>query len=51
VVGDRLYGRQRAGGEGELGLRAVRLAYVDPFTKKRVDIHAPTGRFLKEFGF
>jgi len=34
-----------------LGLRAVRLAYVDPFTKKRVDIHAPTETFLKEFGF
>jgi hypothetical protein len=34
-----------------LGLRAVRLAYVDPFTKRRVDIHAPTEAFLKEFGF
>ena len=34
-----------------LGLRAVRLAYVDPFTKRRVEIHAPTEDFLKEFGF
>jgi RluA family pseudouridine synthase len=34
-----------------LGLRAVRLAYVDPFTKKRVDIHGPAENFLKQFGF
>jgi RluA family pseudouridine synthase len=34
-----------------LGLRAVRLAYADPFTKKRVEIHAPTEKFLKEYGF
>ncbi len=37
--------------EKQLGLRAVRLAYVDPFTKRRVDIHAPAEKFLKEFGF
>jgi len=29
----------------------VRLAYIDPFTKRRVDIRAPTEKFLKEFGF
>ena len=34
-----------------LGLRAVRLAYADPFTKKRVEIRAPAENFLKEFGF
>ena len=34
-----------------LGLRAVRLAFVNPFTKRRVDIQAPTEGFLKEFGF
>jgi 23S rRNA pseudouridine1911/1915/1917 synthase len=34
-----------------LGLRAVHLAYADPFTKKRVEIHAPTENFLKEYGF
>jgi 23S rRNA-/tRNA-specific pseudouridylate synthase len=34
-----------------LGLRAVRLAYTDPFTKRRVDIHAPTEKFLKAYGF
>ena len=49
VVGDELYGKGR--GDAPLGLRAVRLAYIDPFTKRRVDIHAPTEAFLKEFGF
>jgi 23S rRNA-/tRNA-specific pseudouridylate synthase len=34
-----------------LGLRAVHLAYADPFTKRRVEIHAPTENFLKEYGF
>jgi 23S rRNA-/tRNA-specific pseudouridylate synthase len=66
IVGDELYGksltRPRFNGatlspsDGArdnlpLGLRAVRLAYVDPFTKRRVDIRAPTEKFLKEFGF
>jgi len=49
VVGDELYGKGR--GDVPLGLRAVRLAYIDPFTKRRVDIRAPTEKFLKEFGF
>jgi RluA family pseudouridine synthase len=49
VVGDELYGREDD--KLELGLRAVRLAYTDPFTKKRVEIHAPTEGFLKEYGF
>jgi RluA family pseudouridine synthase len=49
IVSDVLYGRQT--GKLEFGLRAVRLAYADPFTKKRVDIHAPTERFLKSYGF
>jgi hypothetical protein len=34
-----------------LGLRAVRLAFVNPFTKKHVDIRAPREPFLAEFGF
>ncbi|MGA2787711.1 MAG: RNA pseudouridine synthase [Verrucomicrobiota bacterium] len=34
-----------------LGLRAVRLAYVDPFTRRHVDIQAPTEEFLREYGF
>ena len=49
VVGDELYGRSNA--RKNLALRAVRLAYTDPFTKKRVEIHAPTEKFLKEYGF
>jgi 23S rRNA pseudouridine1911/1915/1917 synthase len=49
IVSDELYGRQI--GKLGFGLRAVRLVYVDPFTKKRVEIHAPTEGFLKEFGF
>jgi 23S rRNA-/tRNA-specific pseudouridylate synthase len=49
VVGDELYGKGR--GDAPLGLRAVRLTYIDPFMKRRVDIHAPTEKFLKEFGF
>lgn len=49
IAGDGLYGRP----EGRLpfGLRAVQLGYVDPFTKKRVEIRAPAESFLKEFGF
>jgi RluA family pseudouridine synthase len=49
IVGDELYGKLE--GDLPLGLRAVRLQYADPFTKKRVDIHAPVEEFLKEFGF
>ncbi|HVU27544.1 MAG TPA: RluA family pseudouridine synthase [Verrucomicrobiae bacterium] len=49
IVGDELYGK--IGHALSLGLRAVRLEFQNPFTKKRVDIHAPTDKFLKEFGF
>jgi len=49
IVGDELYGRKEAG--LELGLRAVRLVYTDPFTRRRVDIQAPTEKFLREYGF
>jgi len=34
-----------------LGLCAVQPARIDPFTKKRMGIHAPTEEFLKEYGF
>jgi RluA family pseudouridine synthase len=34
-----------------LGLRAVRLAYVDPFTRRRVEIRAPVEEFVREYGF
>lgn len=45
VVGDELYG----GGSGGLALRAVELAYVDPFQKRRVKIHAAVDEFLTRF--
>jgi RluA family pseudouridine synthase len=46
---DELYGRQT--GKLTFGLRAARLAYIDPFTKKRVEINAPVRYFLKDYGF
>jgi RluA family pseudouridine synthase len=49
VVSDELYGHEDD--RLELGLRAVRLAYADPFTRRRVDIQAPTENFLKGYGF
>ncbi len=49
VVGDEFYGR---GNDGfELGLRAVRLAFADPFTRRRVEIRAPIESFCREYGF
>jgi RluA family pseudouridine synthase len=48
-VGDDLYGRGRE--KLRLGLRAVRLAYTDPFTRRRVDIRAPVAEFCREYGF
>jgi RluA family pseudouridine synthase len=47
IVGDELYGR---GGEA-MGLRAVGLAYRDPFTRKPVFIRADVRDFLGQFGF
>jgi len=58
VVGDELYGavdkpptdhRRRA--NEPLGLRAITLAYVDPFTRRRVQIRAPMEDFVREYGF
>ncbi|MGA2247457.1 MAG: RluA family pseudouridine synthase [Verrucomicrobiota bacterium] len=49
IVGDELYGRRE--NDLPLGLRAVRLMFVNPFTKKRVDIRAPEGLFLQQYGF
>jgi len=49
IVGDELYGRLE--NDLPLGLRAVRLVFMNPYTKKRVDICAPREIFLKEFGF
>lgn len=49
IMCDELYGRVEKG--FRLGLRAVRLAYKDPFTRRPVNIIAPAENFLKEFGF
>jgi 23S rRNA pseudouridine1911/1915/1917 synthase len=50
VLGDGLYGAAD-GAVDSLGLRAVRLSYVDPFTRRQVRIQAPTDEFLQRFGF
>ena len=49
ILGDELYGKLE--NDLPLGLRAVRLAYIDPFTKRRVEIDAPVKEFLGEYGF
>jgi 23S rRNA pseudouridine1911/1915/1917 synthase len=54
IVGDELYGPvppgKRGGGES-IALRAVSLAYTDPFTRRHVSIQAPTAAFLAQHGF
>lgn len=49
VLGDELYGCRDA--RSRLGLRAVRLAYRDPFTRRAVDIRAPIEVFCRDYGF
>ena len=49
VVGDDIYGRWEA--RTKLGLRAVRLAFADPFTRRRIEIRAPLEEFCREYGF
>jgi RluA family pseudouridine synthase len=57
VVGDPLYGtgtKARPSAESAefaLALRAVELAYPDPFTRKAIHIRAPEAEFLRCFGF
>lgn len=54
VVGDALYGTDPAAsskGRQRLALRAVKLAFRDPFQKKPVCIDAPVGKFLQQFGY
>jgi 23S rRNA pseudouridine1911/1915/1917 synthase len=50
VVGDKLYGKTGSD-RGALALRAIELAYVDPFTRRRVRIRAPGEEFVSEYGF
>lgn len=47
-VGDELYG---PADKLELGLRAIRLKYNDPFTRRPVQIRAPVEQFCREYGF
>jgi 23S rRNA-/tRNA-specific pseudouridylate synthase len=49
IVGDDVYGR--GDDRSNLGLRAVRLAFADPFTRRRVEIRAPIESFCREYGF
>jgi RluA family pseudouridine synthase len=54
VVGDRLYGANTDGNldaSVTLALRAVGLAYIDPFRRRQIVIRAPVADFAKEFGF
>jgi RluA family pseudouridine synthase len=51
VAGDPLYGLPAAQGSQPMGLRAARLSYRCPFTRRRVDVRAPTAGFLREYGF
>jgi 23S rRNA pseudouridine1911/1915/1917 synthase len=48
VVGDKLYGGLS---DPNLALRAVELSYVDPFSRKQVEIRAPQEEFLRLYGF
>ena len=50
VVGDKLYGKTGSD-PGALALRAIELAYVDPFMRRRVRIRAPGEEFVSEYGF
>jgi RluA family pseudouridine synthase len=53
AVGDALYGRPESVGANVpargLALRAVRLAYRDPFTRRAVTIEAPATEFIRAF--
>jgi RluA family pseudouridine synthase len=48
IVGDELYGPKA---RKELGLRAVGLAYMDPFTRRPVCVRAPVEGFCHNYGF
>jgi 23S rRNA-/tRNA-specific pseudouridylate synthase len=54
ILGDPLYGTDEAAaskGRQRLALRAVKLAFRDPFQKRMIYINAPAQDFLREFGF
>jgi 23S rRNA-/tRNA-specific pseudouridylate synthase len=49
VFADEIYGRRPP--RTEMGVRAVRLSFADPFTRRPVDIRAPIDKFCREYGF
>jgi 23S rRNA-/tRNA-specific pseudouridylate synthase len=54
VLGDPLYGPDKAAiskGRQRLALRAVEVAFRDPFQKRMIRIEAPARDFLDEYGF
>lgn len=54
VVGDPLYGNDKPAaskGRQRLALRAAKLAFHDPFQKRRIYIEAPVKDFVREYGF
>ena len=53
VAGDTTYGDAPyvRGNPPPMGLRAIYLAYTNPFDRKRVVIEAPVKDFLSQFGF
>jgi len=51
VIGDVLYGPNRAGENQPLALRSIFISYLDPFQRRRIQINAPEADFLKQFGF
>jgi RluA family pseudouridine synthase len=50
IVGDELYGPDPKP-KKPMGLRAVELSFNDPFTRRRVQIRAPSEEFLRVYGF
>jgi len=49
IVSDELYGKVDS--RMQLGLRAIKLGYLDPFTRRRVEVRAPIEGFMSEYGF
>lgn len=57
ILGDPLYGggkpvaKPAGRSKHELALRAVYLAYPDPFLRRQIHITAPTEDFIRDYGF
>ena len=51
VIGDELYGKSPPKRNVTLALRAIRLAYRDPFLQRLVEIRAPVEDFVRKHGF